>query len=84
MTGLAALLCTAAVAGVAADLGGYVDRDIVARDGFFEVELELIAQVRATEYLAGHRPPGAATENIAEDVAENVAKPSAPKPPQPP
>ena len=46
--------------------------DGVAEHGLFEVEFQLVAQVRATEHLRTAAPTAA--EDVAEHVAENVAE----------
>ena len=73
LRGFRTLLGTLTVALVAGDLGRHLDGDRVAANCALKVEVQLVAEVCATEYLAA-ATTGGATEDVAEYVAENVAE----------
>ena len=70
--GLRPFFSAAAIAFFAGHLGRYLDRDRVAADCLFEIQPEFIAEISTTKYLAS--TAAAAAENIAKDIAENVAE----------
>ena len=49
----------------------YLDGDRVTADCLFEIQPEFVAEISTTKYLAS--AAAAAAENIAKDIAENVA-----------
>ena len=68
--GRGAGLGAGAVAGFAAHEGGNFDFDVGAAYGFFQTQLQRVAQVRAAT-----RPTAlAAAKNIAKNIAENIAE----------
>jgi hypothetical protein len=72
LNGLGAFLGTAAIAGLAGNLGWHVNRHRVTADGFLKIESQLVSKIGTTKHLAASLP--AAAKNIAEHVAEDIAE----------
>src|SRR6266849_4988321 len=61
-----------ALAGLALGQGGYLDLGVGSEHGLFEIEIQLVAQIGAAEYLRPTALP--AGENVAEHFTEDVAE----------
>jgi len=72
---LRARLRARAFAGLAGDGGRHVQRRFLAGEGFFQRQLEIVAQVLpARGALLAARPAASAAHELAEEVVEDVGE----------
>jgi len=69
----AALLGAAAIAGITGNLGRHINGNAITGDGCFEIELQFVAEVRATEHL-GSAAAATSTKDVTEHVTENITE----------